>query len=140
MSEVITKRLLTDDTGQSIVSALTSLISAVKPTAAEMEMSSTDTSKVKDVIEEQSTAIANLVKVVTLEKTVNNGYFTIDVSTDIGSGYSIASINTVYKSGITTDQLNLCYTIAGNVVYVRTGSGNQLANGTIIKILVLGIK
>ena len=84
--------------------------------------------------------IANKVKAVTLEKTVNSGYFTIDVSTDIGSGYSIASINTVYKSGATADQLNLCYTIDGNNIYVRTGSGNQLTNGTSIKVLVLGIK
>lgn len=79
------------------------------------------------------------VKAVTLEKTVNNGYFTINISTDIGSGYSIASINTVYKSGTTADQLNLCYAIDGNNVYVRTGSGNQLANGTVIKVLVVGI-
>ena len=84
-------------------------------------------------------ALDSKVKAVTLEKTVNNGYFTIDISTDIGSGYSIASINTVYKSGTTADQLNLCYTIDGNVVYVRTGSGNQLANGTVIKVFVVGI-
>jgi hypothetical protein len=87
-----------------------------------------------------NTQIANKVKAVTLEKTVNSGYFTINISTEIGSGYSIASINTVYKSGATADQLNLCYTIDENTVYVRTGSGNQLTNGTVIKVLVLGIK
>lgn len=101
--------------------------------ATNIPMSSSDSTKV-------STAIANKIKVVTLEKTVNNGYFAIDINTDIGNGYSIGSINTVYKSGTTSDQLNLCYTIDRNNVYVRTGSGNQLANGTVINVLVLGIK
>ena len=96
--------------------------------------------KEADAINALNTQIANKVKAVTLEKTVNSGYFTINISTEIGTGYSIASINTVYKSGATADQLNLCYTIDENTVYVRTGSGNQLTSGTVIKVLVLGIK
>lgn len=60
MSEVITKRLMTDDTGQEIVGALEDLALAVKPTGAEIDMSSTDTTKVKDAIETNSQAIANI--------------------------------------------------------------------------------
>ena len=80
------------------------------------------------------------IKAVTLEKTVNSGYFTIDVESEFGSGYIPCMVMTVYKSGTVSSQLNLCYTLDSSNVYVRTGSGEQLANGTVIKVSVMAIK
>lgn len=48
-----TKRLLTDETGQSLVTAINNIVAAVKPNATEIQMSSSDTTTV-------ATAITNI--------------------------------------------------------------------------------
>ena len=48
-----TKRLLTDETGQALVTAINNIVAAVKPNATEIQMSSSDTTTV-------ATAISNI--------------------------------------------------------------------------------
>lgn len=60
MSEIQIQQIITDDTGQGIVQAIEDLADAIKPTAANIPMSSSDSTTVGSVINGNSDAIANL--------------------------------------------------------------------------------
>ena len=63
MSEV-TKRLMTDTTGQDIVQAIEDLSTAVKPNATDIHMSSSDSTSVAQKIDNEVATIADSIAIV----------------------------------------------------------------------------
>lgn len=54
------QRLLTDETGQSLVTAINNIVAAVKPNATEIQMGANDTTTVAEAINTQNQALSNL--------------------------------------------------------------------------------
>ena len=75
MSEVVTKRLLTDETGQLLVTALNSIAASCKPDATEINMGPNDNTKVATQINSLSEQIG----------TVNNKYISRTNNANAGS-------------------------------------------------------
>lgn len=54
------QRLLTDETGQSLVTAINNIVAAVKPNATEIQMGANDTTTVAEAINTQNQALSNV--------------------------------------------------------------------------------
>lgn len=59
-----TKRLLTDETGQALVTAINNIVAAVKPNATEIQMSSSDSTSVAQKINNEIATVANGIAIV----------------------------------------------------------------------------
>ena len=103
-----TQRLLTDTTGQALVTAVNNIVAAVKPNATEIQMSSSDTTTV-------ATAITNINNKI---GTVPSGQTVEDLITTLNS--KLATKNgTVTAAQSGANVVNFAVRQSGNVVTVN---------------------
>ena len=69
-----TTRLLTDETGQALVTAINNIVAAVKPNATEIQMGANDTTTVAEAIDTQNQALSNMNTRVRTTTTVYNTF------------------------------------------------------------------
>ena len=114
-----TKRLLTDETGQALVTAVNNIVAAVKPNATEIQMSSSDTTTV-------ATAITN----------INDKIGTVPSGQTVEDQITTLNSKLTYKEAIVQAANCQCtysgvkFTRSGNVIQVKINGLVNLPNGS----------
>lgn len=109
------QRLLTDDTGQALVTAINNIVAAVKPNATEIQMSSSDTTTVATAI----TNINDKIGTVPSGQTVEGQITTLN-----------SKISNHYDGIKYGGETYINFLRSGNVVYMSCTAGLWNSNGS----------
>lgn len=140
------QRLLTDDTGQALVTAINNVVAAVKPNATEIQMSSSDTTTVATEITNINNKIGTVPSGQTVEgqiTTLNSNIanlFTVSSKSDTKSAASGTSVYISDTMGKTGRAIFLCEVdFASNATGKRQAAIRRTGTGGWGEVWLIGI-
>ena len=124
-----TKRLLTDETGQSLVTAINNIVAAVKPNATEIQMSSSDTTTVATAITNINDKIGTVPSGQTVEGQITtlNSKFTSDLE---GTKFMSLSFSSQLNLTVETNSRLIIITVGANSSRNSLYSAGTISSGT----------
>ena len=123
-----TKRLLTDETGQALVTAINNIVAAVKPNATEIQMSSSDTTTVATAI----TNINDKIGTVPSGQTVEGQITTLNSNKANIANLSYGSYTYTSQAAMETGLVNLATTLGTfktTAIYLYPNYGSSMFAG-----------